>query len=304
MVEPFENRIRFGDDRFGAIPPAGASIVCTRYQVLQGPAALIAANQLLYILDPVLNLSTHALVMTHDDADGGLNIFPPDVRIAEGLKNFRGSYRVVTDRDFEIVLLEDFNDFQDLSGSTPKLVRAVPIMNRRPPLQLELEAPGHITILVLRDFDETIFRNPAIAVAVKEAALALTAREGRKILRFLEERRLITTHLHVVTPNLLPFDITAQVIVFKDRNTMEMDTALREKVFEFFSILSGDFDGRGWRLGRDVYRSQIFRVLEEVDGVDYVKSLVLSPADAAGNVSIAPHQLPVLQNLVLSVERE
>lgn len=304
MVEPFENRIRFGDDRFGAIPPAGASIVCTRYQVLQGPAALIAANRLRYLLDPVLNLATHALVMTHEDADGGLNIFPPDVRIAEGLKNFRGSYRVVTEKDFEIVLLEDFNDFQDLSLSTPRLVRAVPIMNRRPPLQLELEEPGHITILVLREFDETIFQNPAIAVAVKAAALALTTRQERKILRFLEERRLITTHLHVVTPNLLPFDITAQVIVFKDRNTAEMDAALRTKVFEFLSILSGDFDGRGWRLGRDVYRSQIFRVLEEVDGVDYVKSLVLSPADAAGNVSIAAHQLPVLQNLILSVERE
>jgi hypothetical protein len=330
MVEPFENRIRFGDDRFGAIPPAGAAIVCTRYQVLQGPSALVASNQLLYILDPVLNLSTHALVMTHEDADGGLNIFPPDVRIAEGLKNFRGSYRVVTNRDFEIVLLEDYNDFQDLSSSTPKLVRAVPIMNRRPPLQQQLEAPGHITILVLRTFDESIFQNPAIPltvqaalaltppkardefllqnpavpVAVKEAALELTPAEEGKILRFLEERRLITTHLHVVTPHLLPLQIAANVIVFKDRNTAEMDAVLRKKVSNFLSILKGDFDGHGWRLGRDVYRSQIFRVLEEVDGVDYVKLLVLSPADAAGNVAIAPDQLPVLQNLVLSVERD
>lgn len=304
MVEPFENRIRFGDGRFGAIPPIGASIVCTRYQVLQGPFALIATNQLRYILDPVLNLSTHALVMTHEDADGGLNIFPPDVRIAEGLKNFRGSYRVVTDRDFETVLLEDFNDFQNLSSSSPKLVHAVAIMNRRPPLQLQLEAAGHITILVLRNFDETVFRDPAVPVAVKEASLALTPAEERKILRFLEERRLITTHLHVVTPNLLPLQITAQVIVFKDRNTAEMEAALRKKLFEFLSILNGDFDGRGWRLGRDVYRSQIFRVLEEVDGIDYVKLLVLSPANAVGNVTIGPNQLPVLQNLVLSVDRE
>lgn len=304
MVEPFDNRIRFGDDHFGAIPPAGALIVCTRYQVLQGPSALIAANQLFYILDPVLNLSTHTVAMTHEDADGGLNIFPPDVRIAEGLKNFRGSYRVVTDRDFEIVLLEDFNDFQDLSSSSPKLVRAVTIMNRRPPLQLQLEALGHITILVLRDFDETVFKDPSVPVAAKEALLDLTPAEERKILRFLEERRLITTHLHVVTPNLLALEITAHVIVFKDRNTVEMEAKLRKKLFEFLSILHGDFDGRGWRLGRDVYRSQIFRVLEEVDGVDYVKLLVLSPADAGGNVAIAPHQLPVLQNLVLSVERE
>lgn len=304
MVEPFENRIRFGDGRFGAIPPAGASIVCTRYQVLQGPSALIAANQLLYMLDPVLNLSTHTLVMTHEDADGGLNIFTPDVRIAEGLKNFRGSYRVVTDRDFEIVLTEDFNDFQALSSSSLKLDRAVAIMNRRPPLQQQLVAPGHITILVLRKFDETTFQDPSVSVTNKEASLALTKAEKDKILRFLEERRLITTHLHVVTPNLLPFDITAQVIVFKDRNTAEMDAALRKKLFEFLSIRNGDFDRRGWRLGRDVYRSQIFRVLEEVDGVDYVKLLVLSPADAGGNVAIAPDQLPVLEKLTLSVERE
>ena len=304
MVEPFENRIRFGDGRFGAIPPAGASIVGTRYQVLQGPSALISANELVHILDPVPNPLPHTLAMTNEDADGGLNIFPPDVRIAEGLKNFRGSYRVVTASDFEIVLLEDFNDFQDLSLSSPKLVRVVAIMNRQPPLQPEAEAPGHITILVLREFDETVFRDPLKTIAEKKALLDLASAEKGKIFRFLEERRLLTTHLHVMTPDLLSLDITAEVVVFKDRNTAEMDAALRKRLFEFLSILHGDFDGRGWRLGRDVYRSQIFRVLEEVDGVDYVKLLVLGPADASGNVTVAPEQLPVLQKLVLSVERE
>jgi hypothetical protein len=305
MVEPFENRIRFGNNVFGAIPPAGASIVATRYQVLQGPAALkqLHANSLKYILDPVLNLSPHTIAMTHEDAEGGLDIFPPGVRLAEGLKDFRRTFRVVTETDFEKVLLNDFNEFQDLSGTSPKLARAVAIMNRQPPLQPPVESPAHVTILVLPEFVESAFDSSSLVQ--KQNMLKLAPEVERKILRFLDERRLITTHLHVTTPTLLPVDITADVVVLKDRNETQMQAILKKRLQDFLSIRHGDFDRKGWRLGRDVYRSQIFRVLEDVDGVDYVRSLVLSPANADGNVTIAPDQLPVLQNApVVTAARE
>ena len=173
----------------------------------------------------------------------------------------------------------------------------------------DVPAPSHVTLILFAGnptFDEAQFRDESVAVSVKQTALENAALGvWDRLRRFLDPRRLITTRLHRATPTLRPFTISVAVAVAADRNLARVESQLRELLYGFLSPISGDFDNRGWRLGRSVYRSQLFQLLEDATdlGVDHVETMTLGPADAQGNVPIAPHELPVLQSLNLGVLR-
>jgi hypothetical protein len=63
---------------------------------------------------------------------------------------------------------------------------------------------------------------------------------------------------------------------------------------DFFNPLTGGPDGGGWPFGRDVYRSEVLQVIDEVAGVDHVVAMELI-ADGCdpqcGNICLAPTQL-------------
>lgn len=307
MIEPADYRIRFGDGVFGAIPPAGASIVCTRYQLLEGPAALtVRAGEVRHVLNFAPPPGVDLIGLTHLDAEGGANFFPSDRRQDLGLTRFRAPFRLVTEHDFERAVLEDFNEFQRLSNGEPEIARASVVFDRQPPLSDDVEAPGYVTFVLLPGaphFDEAVFQDEAVLVSTKEAMVALPTGLWQRLSRFLDRRRLITTRLRQQEPELRRVTITATIAIDADRNVAEMEQALRRRVYGFLSLLTGGVDGRGWPLGRDIYRSQLFRLLEDADGVDHVASLALTPADARGNVAIAPHQLPLLERVTLALIR-
>ena len=73
----------------------------------------------------------------------------------------------------------------------------------------------------------------------------------------------------------------------------------------FLDPMAGGPDGRGWPFGRDVYRSEVLQVIDNVPGVDYVESLELFAGEdeaPCGNVCVSlrclvtpgEHELEVL----------
>jgi hypothetical protein len=302
--------IRFGDGVFGAKPPFGAVISCSRYAVLHGPDALrVATNQVRHVIHITAPLPADVTVtLSNTDAEGGANFFPISRRTELGLREFGAPYRLISERDFERAIMEDFNEFQDLSRRRPRIVRASIVTDRQPPLELEAEDPGHVTLVLIAGdptFDETQFRSESVAVATKQGSIEVPADLWERLRRFLDPRRLLTTRLHRATPQLRPFTMSATVAVAADRNLSRVEAQLRECVYDFLSPIGGGFDKRGWRLGRSVYRSQLFRLLEDATdvGVDHVQTMTLSPADSQGNVAIGSHELPLLQTLVVGVTR-
>lgn len=318
-VDPFDTSLRFGDGQFGLIPPTGADIVAS-YRVLQGPEALVRKNELEFLLDPPPRFATESLQFANEDGDGGLRFFAPDTRTAEALTDLNRTYRLVTAEDFEHVLLYDFNEFDIMAQAAPNVLspdeirkrraedptirRAVAMMNRDSALE---EKRGHVAILVLTRLDSALnadlLHDELVPITTKQLAVDLDQTFMDRILRFLDERRLITTHPSLVSAQLKEVNLTTFVIVDRGRNVTEMTGTIRSALHDFFDIYAGYFDGEGWPLGRTVYQSEIFQLLEGVEGVDHVASLALSPADPNSDVALAPAELPILQNLTLSVDK-
>lgn len=305
-VDDFDNIVRFGDGVFGAILPERAKIVCKRYQVLEGPEALIKVGELKYILDeiPGLQPGETLSIEGNEDAEGGMNFFKKDELFTKGLENLRKPYRLITSEDFARVLLTDFNEFQRLSESKPEILRAVAMMNRKALKPSGLgERTGHVTILVLPEFDEKEMKDEDKDITYKQTLINVDPLKD-KILRFLDKRRLITTQLHLISAKLKRVEIRIGVVINKERNFREMENMIRNKLYDFMSILKGYFDKNGWPLGRSLYKSHIYRLVENIEGVDHVSSLLLAPSNIKRDIEIAEHELPVLQKLVIAIQRK
>ena len=70
-------------------------------------------------------------------------------------------------------------------------------------------------------------------------------------------------------------------------------------LYRHFNPLIGGPEGQGWPFGRAVHSGQVFAVLQEVPGVDFVEEVKLFPADPAtgaradqvGKIVLEPHSL-------------
>jgi hypothetical protein len=180
-----------------------------------------------------------------------------------------------------------------------KICRAQALMNLKysgtPTSQLE-EKPGHVTILVIPEFNQKDL--------AEKAYIEVPPDLEDKILRFLENRRLITTRLHIMPAKLKKINLNIEAVIFKDRSTDEMEETIRKQVSDFMDILQGGIDRKGWPIGRNLYKSHLYRLIESIEGMDYVRSLTFGTPGEENCLEIGDNELPLLQQLNISLERE
>jgi rubredoxin len=342
MVEAFENTIRFGDNIYGSFIP-NATLTCDYQVIQGKEALIKAGEikHILNPEDIPLPPGGGAFsIKANDDAMSDLYFMEKENRLAKGLENFKKPYRLITDQDFEHALMTDFNTLQELTRRNPfnqlpdftadydihtlkefpgggdyetlvqqyflpahlppglyKICRVSPLMNYR---YIEPSGPlvpgtGHVTLLVIPEF------NPDIPESQNQIEVPGALKD--KILRFLDKRRLITTRLHIMPAQLKRIRIYITVVIFKERFTQQMKDTIRTHIHNFMDILTGGFDQKGWPTGGNLYKSHIYRLVEGIDGVDYVKSLTLSPAVDNNYIDIGENQLPLLEHLDIYPER-
>lgn len=117
------------------------------------------------------------------------------------------------------------------------------------------------------------------------------------VCRYLEQRRLVTTRVHVIAPQYVRLSVRARALLEKGFQ----DTATSQRIVlalqAFLHPLSGGPNGSGWPFGRTVYRSEIYQVIESVEGVDCAQNVVMSAEgedisrDRQGNILIPPQSL-------------
>ena len=107
----------------------------------------------------------------------------------------------------------------------------------------------------------------------------------RRVKDFLDERRLITTRLHVNKARFEEISVDVDVVMKPlgpkgDTLKREMENAIRK----FVNPLTGGTDGKGWPFGRMLMKSDLIKVIETVNGVDFVESVKLYNEDKKANV--------------------
>lgn len=98
------------------------------------------------------------------------------------------------------------------------------------------------------------------------------------VARLLNERRLVTCNHHVAGPRYAKVTIQADIVrsqPIKPQRALQRFIS-EEALHEFFHPLRGGPDGNGWPWGRTIYRSEVYQLLERVEGVDHVEALTIT----------------------------
>lgn len=242
--------IQFGDGIHGMIPPkVSRNIVASLYPVGGGEAGNVKAGAI------------RVLKQSYSFIDGVTNPFSAtggcDMESVEQLK-LRGPHllksrnRAVTAEDFEWLAIE--------ASNSVARVKAMPNLDRI----------GEVAVIVvprisgLGDSEMELREKP-----VPSAELL------RRVGRYLDERRLLTTVIHVVRPRYVDISLELKIVRAtsgpSDRVKRQIDQNLRR----FLHPLVGGRDGKGWPFGRSVYKVDLYHLVEEVEGVDFVESVTM-----------------------------
>ncbi|MBU0552916.1 putative baseplate assembly protein [Myxococcota bacterium] len=277
IVDRIRGQIRFGDGRKGMVPPAGArKIRADAYTVGGGAQGNITANAL-----QVLRKSIAHVKSVHNPlpAGGGSDQETVEEAKLRGPHMIKSRSRAVTAEDYEWLTLQASNGI-----ARAKCINTI-------------GREGEVTVLVVPKLDH---RQLDLSLKLVPSSELL-----RRVKHYLNERRLLTTIIHVQRPQYIEFSLRVEII----RKTAGRSEALRrvieEQVRTFLHPLVGGRDGRGWPFGRDVLKLDLYHVIEPIDGIEMVHRIYLYDEDrkrTVEQVKVAPDELVYLVDVEI-IER-
>ncbi len=257
--------VTFGDGKRGMVPPMGIdNIKSSVYRVTTGVRGNVGINTITQLEQT--NSSIEAIT-NPDSASGGADAETLEEAKLRGPCMLKHRHRAVTVEDFEKLAIES-------SGEVAKSKCFV--------------ADGKIRVVVIPKGDTEILQPGVMLI--------------HKVKEYLDERRLITTSLTVEGPVYIGFLIEAEVVVdsWKTDVTPEIREKIRKKLREYFHPLKGGPAGDGWPLGRAIFISEIYYILENVEGVDHVEKAWLNDGNGLRHnmkITIGKMNLPYLMDV-------
>lgn len=253
LFDSDKGEITFGNGLNGSIPAESQEIEVS-YKTTLGQGGNILEGQKWVIKEGLENVSG----VNYKQATGGMDAESIEHAKSRAKKDFRTLYRAITSEDYE-----------QLALSTPGLrvarARAIPDYNPEYPC---IDSPGSITVVIVP------YTRGGETIPVPGKGFIQT------VSSFLDTRRLITTYLHVIGPEYVKISVMCKVRITKKSSSTEVVKRIRYALNKFLDPITGGLDGKGWPFGRAVYPSEIYQIINNVEGFDYATDISLSAESA------------------------
>jgi len=252
--DPASGKVTFGNGLNGLIP-GPQQIIRLLYRITQAENGNLASGQLFAIAGNDRLVGTNLL-----PARGGAAAESPEEARERAKKDLRTIFRAVTAADYE-----------ELALKTPgvRVARATAIPGFHPEHPC-LDLPGTVTVVVVPE------ARPAVCCPQPGKGFLQT------VFDYLDPRRLVTVDLHLVGPQYVTVAVACTIHPLKNSSPEELQIRVREGLKRFLNPFSGGPEKRGWPFGRPIYPSEIYQLLDGIDGVDYARDVVLSAEGYAG----------------------
>jgi hypothetical protein len=275
ILDSQTGEVAFGDGKKGLIPQAGSIIRIISYRFGGGEKGNIETGTINTILSPIKN-KEFLKVENIIPAAGGSETGSIHEAMSSMRRDMKKTYTAVTCEDYEELAL-------NTPGVRVARAKAIPLYSPSVANYPENTSPASVTVVAVPAGKS---RKPVPGKAFLE-----------NVKRHLDTARLITTEVFVVGPDYAEVSVEARVI-FKAEYIPD-EKRVTASLDEFLSPLGNGADFKGWPFGRTVYKSEIYEVIENIDGVDYIEGVVLSATgpgvrlDGRGNIEMGPNCLAV-----------
>ncbi|HML13962.1 MAG TPA: putative baseplate assembly protein, partial [Xanthobacteraceae bacterium] len=277
VIDRASGSLVFGNGVNGMLPtPGNSNIMAYWYQAGGGMAGNVAAGE----INQLLSGATAQGVTNPAAAEGGADTEPASDVSWRGPQVLRHRGSALAAADYEALALE--------ASPGVAITRCLPATSAdlRP-------APGWVTlILVPRSLDP----QPEPSYELKQEVAAYLAERAPAAIE--------SGRISVIPPDYLLVGVSATVAAKQIDQSGLVKTAVVAALNQFFHPLTGGPDGRGWPFGRSVYLSDVARLMEGVDGVDYVRllELMLDQIPAGEMVTVPPERLVAAGPMLIVME--
>jgi Baseplate J-like protein len=284
VLDHQNGKVLVGDGEHGRIAPKQARIFAA-YRWTRAEKGNLASGTNFSIVDSPHNrtivksfdaIKVNVKSITNPlQAIGGAKAETIDHAIGRAIELMASTWRAVT-----------LNDYEELAKKTPgaRTARAAARANLHASFPC-FRASGIVTVIILPDM-------PGPRPTPSRGLL-------RDVSTYLHGRRIVGTRVEVVAPRYLEVAVRARVKALSGSSKSTVQQKVIAALNEFFNPLNGGPDGTGWPFGRDVYRSEVLQVMDEVVGVDHVLKLDLIVEGCepqCGNVCLGPTWLVAAGN--------
>ena len=282
-LEAVTGEVTFGNGRdAGLTPPIGKDNIVVRGLRTGGreaanrvatPLAIKELKTSLPFVDKVFNLS---------GAVGGADPWSLEQIFELGPQAIKNRGRAVTTEDYVWITLENFSQVK----------RAKCLANVEPRDGKLAFKPGAVSVIVVPKGTE------AMPQPSKSLLRRIEEFLGRQALGAIADAK----DIHALPPAYRPVAIAAKVHPEKPEDASLIERRVVQALNGFFHPLTGGEQNDGWPFGRSVFISEVFAVIERVQGVDHVveAKFVDQPAstsldvDDNGLVASGIHQIAIV----------
>lgn len=253
-IDRLSGTIAFGGNGRGRTPPRGSNNVRISYlsgggSVGNRPAGNITQmKSAIPYIDAVINL---------EEAAGGADMQDVDEARRRGPTVLRHQHRAVAIADYEDLAFE----------ASPAIARAKGLQSH------DSDDAGHVDLIVVPLGTET---QPAPSLELL-----------RQVQDYVTRRAPPTVDLAVRGPIWLAVSVTVEIAPVSFTGSMELRSAVLDRLAAFLHPLTGGLDGGGWEFGRSPHRSDLYAMIEGIPGVDHIRALTVSVSSDSPPVSDA-----------------
>ncbi|MCC6626333.1 MAG: putative baseplate assembly protein [Chloroflexi bacterium] len=257
----------------GAIPAKGRRVRIGRYRHgggaggNVGPNTIVVLKQAIPYINPAVN--------NRRPATGGADAESLDRAKLRAPMAIRTRDRAVTAADFE-----------QLARAASSSVARVKCLQAGPIRLSDAPTAGQVTVLLVPEVPDA--SGPVLA-----EQLRLDANVRSTVLRYLDERRLLTTTLIVDDAPAVGVAIQAQAQILPTADPDRVRAAVERRLYRFLHPTQGWTDGKGWPFGRDLTIYDLYGLIQGVSGVIFVSSVNILPLqDGAASTPVDRLTIP------------
>lgn len=254
---------------------------------------------LLYRLNRITDNNVRKFLKLLNDPDWATGDLKDEIR--KTVLAIRERYRAVTKDDYEFLATESFNQWlvQTLQSSNDATQRqslsAINLVARAHCVpQQNLEAgteadrkqlkPEHVSVVIVPAPQRPNLAPPPPVVTVNSSGPSPQPSDAliSAVFSYLDERRMLTTRLHVTGPFYA--HVSAQLVIARNSDAVEANVkaAVTAALANLLNPLPSE-NSQGWPFGQDVFASAIYSTLETVPGIDFITDVMLSSSCTAGD---------------------
>ena len=261
ILDHITGEIRFGNGLNGLIPPLGTgNIRMTRYQTGGGTrgnrpkGAIVQLKTTVPYIDKVTN---------PEAATGGAD--------AESLESLRDRAPRQLRHNKRAVTLEDYEDLALLASPEVARAKCIPLLNllQNP---LEVQNSGDQIPKAAGDVSVIIVPYSTATQPIPNVELMNCVRN------YLLDHSTPTANISVVGPLYISMNVEAEIVLTSPEGASGILQEVEQKIANFLHPLTGGLSGRGWTFGRKPYASDFYALIEAIAGVNYVRTLKLTPS--------------------------